>query len=88
MISQSLVKLTALAKNSENSQLIPISAISFEPDGAEVFIINDENIVTRQKVTTGKIISNAIEILGGLEINQKIVQYRNRTNSGEEVIIK
>lgn len=73
--------------NSESSNLIPISAVSFEPDGAEVFVIESGKIV-RKKVQTGKIISSAVEILGGLESRENLVKYRNRVNAGDLVEIK
>ncbi|MCF7812499.1 efflux RND transporter periplasmic adaptor subunit [Candidatus Gracilibacteria bacterium] len=63
--------------------LVPITALSFEPDGAEVLILDSENIARRKKVQYGKIISDAVEILGGLEKGQKILKYRNRAHAGE-----
>ena len=64
--------------------LLPISAISFEPDGEEVLVLkNGEG--KRVKVEAGSIISNAIEILNGLEDGATVVQYRNRAHAGEKL---
>lgn len=67
-----------------SSNLVPISAISFEPDGAEVLVVTD-GVAARQKVKTGTIISDAIEVTAGLEINTAVVQYRNRAHAGEKL---
>jgi RND family efflux transporter MFP subunit len=70
------------------SNLVPISAISFEPGGAEVLTIDEENIVRRQEIETGKIISDAIEVLSGLENGASVILFRNRTHAGESVEIQ
>lgn len=69
------------------SNLLPISAISFEPDGAEVLIVKD-GIGERVKVTIGKIISNAIEIEKGLDVGTPVVRYRTRAHAGEKLEIR
>lgn len=74
--------------NSGSSNLIPISAISFEPDGAEVFVVNTAKKVERRKIQTGKIVSSAVEVLGGLESREILVKYRNRVNAGDLIEIK
>lgn len=71
----------------QKTTLIPLSAISFEPNGAEVFIVNDENTIERRTVIPGKIIGNTIEI-SGLEEDTKIVQYRSRVHAGETVLLR
>lgn len=69
----------------EVSKNLPISALSFEPDGAEVFIINEKNIAERRKVITGKIIGDSVEITAGLKNEETIIKYRNRVKTGEAV---
>lgn len=66
-------------------RMLPISAISFEPDGAEVIIVNAENIAERRKVTTGKIISNTIEITDGIEEGERVAVFRTRLTAGDTV---
>lgn len=63
--------------------LVPITALSFEPDGAEVLIKGENDIAKRVKVQYGKIVGDAVEIVGGLEKGTKVLQYRNRTHAGE-----
>ncbi len=75
----------ALPINGVQNPLLPISAISFEPDGAEVLIVNETNTTERKKVKTGKIIANAVEITEGLESGEKVVRFRNQVFSGEKV---
>ncbi len=65
--------------------LLPISAVSFEPGGAEVLVIDAENIARRKQIQTAKIISDSIEIVGGVEPGEKVVRFRNRVTAGEEV---
>ena len=69
----------------ESNNLIPITAISFEPDGAEVFVIED-GVVIRKKVTTGKVIGDAVEVLD-LEPGTELIKYRSRVNVGQKVTI-
>ena len=80
----SYVKLLLPIKNGIPN-LLPISAVSFEPGGAEVIVIDAENIARRKKVETKKIISDSIEIAGGLEAGEQVVRFRNRVTAGEEV---
>ncbi len=82
----SLARIILPAKNGV-STLLPISSISFEPDGAEVFVVKDGK-VERRKVTTGKIVSDALEVLSGLEIGDDIITYRKRVHAGELVELK
>lgn len=70
------------------SNLVPISAVSFEPDGAEVLVVSPENTARRQKVETGRIISDAIEIRSGLQPGDQLVRFRKRVNAGEMVEIR
>lgn len=69
------------------SNLLPISAISFEPDGAEVLVF-DDGMGSRNKVEIGKIVSNAVEVIGGLENGAEIIRYRNRAHAGEKLEIQ
>ena len=68
---------------SENNNLLPISAIAFEPDGPEVLVINAKNITERNKVSVGNIVADSVEILGGLPEGSTVVRYRNRVFSGD-----
>jgi len=76
-----LIPLQSVGQN-----LLPISAIAFEPDGAEVLILDNQNIAQRKKITVGDIIADSVQINGGLNTNDKVVKYRNRVFSGEKVI--
>jgi RND family efflux transporter MFP subunit len=82
----SYVKLLLPIKNGIPN-LLPISAVSFEPSGAEVVVIDSENIVRRKQIQTAKIISDSIEISEGLEPGELVVRFRNRVTAGEEVKI-
>ncbi len=73
--------------NGSISNLLPISALSFEPDGAEVLVV-EEGRGVRKRVEVGKLISNAVEIETGLEIGAPVVQYRNRAHAGELLEIR
>ncbi len=83
----SYVKLLLPIKNGIPN-LLPISAVSFEPGGAEVLIIDENNIARRKSIQTAKIISDSIEVTGGLEAGEHVVRFRNRVTAGEEVKIK
>ncbi len=72
--------------NNGQKLLIPFSAISFEPDGAEVLVLNGENIAQRKKVVVGKVVVSNVEIVSGLEVGDKIVEFYKRILPGEKVI--
>lgn len=80
-----------LPLSNETKNLIPISAVSFEPGSTEILVLTTDEIskitAERRTVQTGKIIGNAIEILNGLEPEEQIVEYRQQVNSGEMVKI-
>ncbi len=73
-----------LPLNGEHQNLLPISSISFEPDGAEVLVI-ENGVATRKKIQTGEIIGSAMEVLLGLDKNVPVIRFRNRAFSGEKV---
>ncbi len=67
--------------------LLPVSAFSFEPGGAEVLVLDENNVLKRKKVQTGKIITDSVEVLSGLESDEKVVRFRNRFYAGQEITI-
>jgi RND family efflux transporter MFP subunit len=83
----SYVKLLLPVKNGIPN-LLPISAVSFEPGGAEVIVISEDGVAHRKQIQTGKIISDSIEIAGGIEEGELVVRFRNRVTAGEEVHTK
>jgi multidrug efflux pump subunit AcrA (membrane-fusion protein) len=80
-----------LPLSNEENNLVPISAVSFEPSGTEVLVLTEQSEkkfkTERSQVKTGKIIGNAIEIIEGLTSDEKIVEFRHQVKSGEEVSI-
>ncbi len=71
---------------SEGGKILPISAIAFEPDGAEVLILDRGRIAQRQKVVVGDIVADSVQILSGIPDGTEVVKYRNRVFAGEKVI--
>ena len=63
--------------------LLPITAVSFEPGGAEVLIVNAEQKAERRMVSFGQSIGDAIEILDGLGVGTPVVRHRNRAYAGD-----
>ncbi len=84
--SGSFAKIFIPTQNGHKN-LLPVSAFSFEPDGTEVLILDDENILRRQKVQIGKIITDSVEVLDGLDLGVKVTRFRNRFYAGQEVVI-
>ena len=56
-----------------NSIVIPIKAATIEASGNYVFVIDDNNIVSRKSVTLGKIFSDKVSVISGLEENDRLV---------------
>jgi hypothetical protein len=68
------------------SNLIPFSSVSFEPDGAEVLVLDNQNIAQRQKIVVGRVVVSSIEVVSGLNLGDKVVEYYKRVLPGEKVI--
>ncbi len=68
------------------SNLIPLSAISFEPNGKqEVLVIGKDGILKRQQVMIKNDLTDGILVTDGLKENDQIVQYKKRFYSGQKV---
>ena len=61
----SFVTLKIPLQAQADQNIVPISAVSFEPDGAEVLLISETDEAQRQKVVTGKIIGDSVAIESG-----------------------
>lgn len=72
----------------KGGDILPISAIAFEPDGPEVLIVGEDRIAKRQKVTIGDIVADSVQVLNGLKPQAEVVQFRNRAFAGEKIISK
>lgn len=80
------VKIPLGGSNGDNHNLIPFSAVSFEPDGAEVLVLNDARIAKRKKVVVDRVVVSNIEIVSGIEPGEKVVEFYKRVLPGERVI--
>lgn len=80
-LAEILIPLSSPEKN-----LLPLSAVSFEPGGAEVFVLNEENKVIRKKIEYSGIFGDAITITKGLPEKSPIIQYKNQVNVGDKII--
>ncbi len=80
----SFVKVLLPSKNG-SVLILPISALSFEPDGAEVLILNKDGLAERRKITYGKIIGDSVEVLAGLDNGDQVIEYRTHVYAGEKV---
>jgi RND family efflux transporter MFP subunit len=59
---------------------IPTAAMLFEADGTQVAVVDDQNHVHFKKVTVGQDLGQRLEIVGGLNANERVV-----TNPGEKL---
>ncbi len=64
--------------------IIPISAVSFEPSGAEVLVVNND-ILERRVVVVGNMIGDSIEIIKGIKKGEELLKFRSHANSGEQI---
>lgn len=69
----------------DQKNLIPLSAVSFEPDGAEVLRVNNENKTERVKISYGKIISDAVSVLDGISVGESLIEFYSRAGVNESV---
>lgn len=68
------------------SNLLPFSAVSFEPDGAEILVLNKDRIVERRKIVVGRVVVSNIEIVSGIERREMVVEYYKRVLPGERIL--
>ena len=74
------------AQPKENALIIPQSAIVMREDQRTVFVLDKDNFVQRKVLTTGYIGDGIVEVLGGLEDNERIVtDGQNKIREGSKV---
>ena len=71
---------------SSSSNLLPFSAVSFEPDGAEVLVLGENRIAERRKVVVGRVVVSNIEVVSGLAADDEVVEFYKRVLPGEIVL--
>jgi RND family efflux transporter MFP subunit len=74
-----------IREQKRNGMFVPLSAVLFEGDREEIFVLGTENIITRKTIQTGEIMADAVVVLSGLEAGDQVVRYRNQVFSGEAV---
>ena len=80
------VKIPLGSGGEAGSNLLPFSAVSFEPDGPEVLVVNKDRIVERKKVIVDRVVVSNIEIVSGIEAGEEIVEFYKRVFPGEKVV--
>ena len=71
-----------------NALVIPQSAIVMREDQRTVFVLDQDNFVKRKVLTTGYIGNGLVEVLGGLEENERIIiGGQNKIREGSKVKI-
>lgn len=68
------------------SNLIPFSAVSFESDGAEVLVLEANNLAERRKIIVGRVVVSNIEVIGGLQSGDRVIEYYKRVFPGDKVL--
>jgi membrane fusion protein (multidrug efflux system) len=57
----------------ENATLVPRKALMSIDDIVNVFVVNSEGVATKRAITVGYQEGNLVEVLEGLDANQKVV---------------
>ena len=74
------------AQSKDNALVIPQSAIVMREDQRTVFVLDKDNFVQRKVLTTGYIGDGIVEVLSGLEENERIVTGgQNKIREGSKV---
>jgi multidrug efflux pump subunit AcrA (membrane-fusion protein) len=77
-----------LSRPTQGSNLLPLSAFAFEPEGTEVLVgkISGENyILERRNVEVGALEGNAIPVISGLELGEYVAPFYYQVLPGEIV---
>lgn len=77
-----------LSRPTEGSNLLPLSAFAFEPDGAEVLVgtVSGENyVLERRDIVVGALEGNAIPVVSGVELGEMVAPFYYQVLPGEEV---
>lgn len=74
------------AQPKENALIVPQSAIVMREDQRTVFVVDKDNFVQRKVLTTGYIGDGIVEVLGGLDENERVVTGgQNKIREGSKV---
>ncbi len=77
-----------LLSSDKETRLIPLSAISFEPNGTqEVLVVNKENLLVRRKVRIENRLTEGVFVREGLTKGDRVVLFKSRFYSGQKVKI-
>lgn len=82
----SFVKLLVPLKNGHNN-LLPITALSFEPGGAEVLVVKN-GTAQRRRITYTQILSDSVVVSSGLEKGEQVLRYRKRFYDGDLIRVR
>jgi len=82
------IKIAIQEEKRDTVFLVPLEAIKITNNGAGVYILTGNNLVDILPVELGRVIGNAIEVTGGLEITTEIITNIRGIDIGEEVTIE
>jgi multidrug efflux pump subunit AcrA (membrane-fusion protein) len=81
-------RIKLITDHKSNAIIIPTSALVTRSSEQCVFVVNEDNTVTLKKVTVGIKVDDMVEILNGLEGNEKVVtKGQTLLNNGTKVNI-
>ena len=80
------VRIPIASSSEAGSNLLPFSAVSFEPDGAEVLVLDADGLAQRRKVVVGRVVVSNIEVASGLNAGDQVVEFYKRVLPGERVL--
>lgn len=81
-------RIKLITDHKSNAIIIPSSALVTRSSEQCVFVVNEDNTVTLKKVTVGIKVDDMVEILNGLEGNEKVVtKGQTLLNNGTKVNI-
>lgn len=80
------VRLTIVDEEAGKLPMVPMASVLQDRQGKFVFVLNDNNTVTRQQITTGARIDNRWAVTSGLKDGQTIVvEGLQRVSDGKQV---
>ncbi len=87
LVSGSVVSVRTITRQSPNAMTVPVNAVYYDEEQPYVYL-DENNVAVRRDIVTGLTDSDSIEVVAGLEGNERIISsYSTQLHEGVKVNI-